>query len=281
MTTTTTAERRIIDVHAPVVVNETPVHVAKEAIKSGLWAAHDPFLLMMDDQFGQGAFGLHPHRGIETITYIIDGRLEHNDNRGGGGMLGARDVQLMTAAKGIIHNEVPPAGETVHSLQLWLNMPAAVKLSEPRYQDLHHAEMPQVHTTGATVTVYSGSSHGVRVDTLNHVPFTLVEIDLEAGASAVQDLPGSYNGFVHIIHGQGQVGADRTSASEGQTLWLDRTDTAGDTTITITADTSMRVLVAAGEPLHEPVVAAGPFVMNTDQQIADAYADYKAGRFNP
>lgn len=281
MPTTTAIQHRVVDVHDPVVVNQTPVHVAKEAIKPGLWEAHDPFLLMMEDRFGQGAFGLHPHRGIETITYIIEGRLKHNDNRGGGGVLGARDVQLMTAAKGIIHNEVPPAGETVHLLQLWLNMPASAKLSEPRYQDLHHGEMPQVHLAGAEITVYSGTSQGVSSDTLNHVPFTLVEVDLEPGATVVQDLPRSYNGFAHVIVGQGRIGADRTSGSEGQTLWLDRTDTTGLATITITAETAMRVLIAAGEPLHEPVVAAGPFVMNTEAQIAEAYADFRAGRFNP
>lgn len=280
-TTATTIQRRVVEVHDPVVVNRTAVHLAKEAIKPGLWEAHDPFLLMMEDRFGQGAFGLHPHRGIETITYIIEGRLEHNDNRGGEGMLGARDVQLMTAGGGIIHNEVPPVGETVHLLQLWLNMPASAKLSEPRYQDLHHGEMPQVDLDGAEITVYSGTSNGVSADTLNHVPLTLVEVDLEPGATVVQDLPGSYNGFVHVIGGQGDVGADRTTGAEGQTLWLDRTDTTRVTTITITAETAMRVLIAAGEPLHEPVVAAGPFVMNTEQQIAEAYADFRAGRFNP
>lgn len=281
MTTATATERRVVEVHDPVVVKQTPVHVAKEAIAPGLWEAHDPFLLMMDDRFGQGAFGLHPHRGIETITYIIGGRLEHNDNRGGGGVLGARDVQLMTAASGIIHNEVPPAGETVHLLQLWLNMPAATKLSEPRYQDLHYADMPRVRLDGTEITVYSGSSHGLAAPTLNHVPFTLVEVELEPGATVAQDLPGSYNGFVHVIAGRGSIGVDLVSGSAGQTLWLDRPDTAEATTVTITAQTAMRVLVGAGEPLGEPVVAAGPFVMNTEEQIAEAYADFKAGRFNP
>jgi redox-sensitive bicupin YhaK (pirin superfamily) len=262
-------------------VQDTPIHRASEAIAPGLWAKHDPFLLMMEDRFEVGAFGWHPHRGIETITYVIDGNLEHHDNRGGGGVLGARDIQLMTAGRGIIHVEQPPESQSVHLLQLWLNMPAAEKMSEPRYQDLRAVEMPRRVEPGAQITVYSGVSGSQSAHTLNHVPFTLVEVDLTAGSSVVQSLPGSYNGFVHVIHGEGHFGADATAGTTGQTLWLDRPEGASDTTVTISAVSDLRVLIAAGEPLGEPVAAAGPFVMNTQEQLRQAFADYQAGRFDP
>lgn len=274
-------ERRIARVHDATLVNETPIHRAREAVTPGLWVEHDPFLLMMEDRFQAGAFGWHPHRGIETITYVIDGHLEHHDNRGGGGVLGPRDVQLMTAARGILHVEEPPKDETVYLLQLWLNMPAAEKMSEPRYQDLRAVEMPRRVEPGVEVTIYSGSSNGLRADTVNHVPLTLVEVDLAPGVSVVQDLPGSYNGFVHVIHGEGRFGADATAGSAGQTLWLERVTSAEDSTVAVTAETPLRVLIAAGLPLNEPVVARGPFVMNTTEQIDQAYADYQAGYFNP
>jgi redox-sensitive bicupin YhaK (pirin superfamily) len=169
----------------------------------------------------------------------------------------------------------------VHTFQLWVNMPAAAKFAEPRYQDLRHDEMPAVHLDGVDITVYSGSSHGSRANTRNHTPFTYVEIDLSAGASVTERLPDSYNGFVHVVRGKGRIGADETLAKEAQTLWLERSEAATDTTITITAETAMRVLVVAGKPLGEPVVTGGPFVMNTAEQITEAYADYRAGRFGP
>ncbi|QOL13464.1 pirin family protein [Dickeya dianthicola] len=277
----TTAARRVIDVHDTRVVKDEPNHLAKIVIEPDAWAERDPFLVMAEDRFGQGAFGRHPHRGIETITYVIDGRLDHEDNRGNAGSLGPRDVQLMTAGRGIIHNEVPQEGTTAHILQLWLNLPAARKFTEPRYQDLLHAAMPQVSRGGAVVTVYSGAFGELIADTLNHAPFVLLEIDAAAEADLDVPLPGSYNGFVHIIDGTGHVGSDASPARPGQTLWLDRTSAATDTTVRIATQAGLRALVAAGEPLREPVVARGPFVMNTAEQITQAYEDLRAGRFEP
>ncbi|RDD70858.1 pirin family protein [Paracoccus versutus] len=271
--------RRVVDVHDARVFKDTPSHLAKVVIEPNAWAEHDPFLIMAEDRFGGGAFDLHPHRGIETITYVIDGRLDHQDNRGNTGSLGPRDVQLMTAGRGIIHNEVPPEGTMVHTLQLWLNLPATQKLTEPRYQDLLHAAMPRISRNGAVVTVYSGSFDGTMANTLNHTPFTLLEMDAPAESHIDVPLPGSYNGFVHVIDGEGEVGVDGTSAKPGQTLWLERTEAGIDTSVRISTQTHLRVLVAAGEPLRETVVARGPFVMNTAEQIKEAYADLRAGCF--
>ncbi|HBO1345079.1 pirin family protein [Pseudomonas aeruginosa] len=275
-----TVSRRVIDVHDARVFHEAPNHLAKAAIESDKWTEHDPFLVMAEDRFGQGAFGLHPHRGMETITYVIDGRLDHEDNRGNAGSLGPRDVQLMTAGRGILHNEVPPPGSMVHTLQLWLNLPAARKFTEPRYQDLLYREMPRISRDGAVVTVYSGAFGEVVADTLNHTPFVLFEIDAASAAQIDVPLPGGYNGFVHVVHGAGHVGPDATPASTGQTLWLERTAADAATTVRVATQTGIRVLVVAGEPLNEPVVARGPFVMNTAEQIEEAYKDLRAGRFN-
>ena len=272
--------RRVIDAHDARVVQDSPNHLARMLIEPGAWADHDPFLVMAEDRFGRGAFGPHPHRGIETVTYIIDGRLEHEDNRGNAGSLGPRDVQLMTAGRGIVHNEVPSEGTIVHALQLWLNLPAARKFAQPRYQNLLHAAMPRLALGGAEITVYSGALGGISASTLNHVPFVLLEIDAVAEADIDVPLPGAYNGFVHVIGGNGHIGAAATPAGPGQTLWLDRS-AASASSVRIATRTGIRALIAAGEPLHEPVVARGPFVMNTDEQIAEAYEDLRAGRFDP
>jgi quercetin 2,3-dioxygenase len=279
--TTTATERRIISVEDPALVKDSANHRARAVIPTGQWDRHDPFLLMMQDTFGVGAFGMHPHRGIETITYVIEGHLAHSDNRGNAGLLGPGDIQFMTAGSGIVHLEEPPAGEQVALLQLWLNLPAAAKMTEPRYQDLCGVDMPRRLANGAELTVYSGSSGGVTASTLNHVPVTIVAARLEAGASVQQDLPGSYNGFVHVLEGEGQFGSDLVAGRPGQTLWVDRLEADVATSLTITAITDLRVLLAAGRPLHEPVAAAGPFVMNTEAQLREAFADYHAGRFDP
>lgn len=278
-TDSTAVMRRVSEVHDPQVVNDAPNHLARQAIAPGDWERRDPFLLMMEDRFGQGAFGPHPHRGMETITYIIDGHLDHSDNRGHSGRLGPRDVQLMTAGRGIVHNEVPAPGVMVHSLQLWLNLPAADKLTQPRYQDLRHDQMPTIVADGVTITVYAGRFGDVSAPTMQHTPFQLAEVDLVAGAAVDVELVPSYNGFVHVVAGGGWVGPDRIPAVEGQTLWLERTDAAN--VARVGADSAMRVIVAAGRPLAEPVVSYGPFVMNTQEQILEAFEDYRAGRFEP
>ena len=209
---------------------------------------------------------------------VIDGHLAHSDNRGNAGLLGPGDIQFMTAGSGIIPVEEPPAQEQVFLLQLWLNLPAAAKMTEPRYQDLRGAHMPRRINDGAELTVYSGSSRGVTASTLNHVPVTLVKARLEASVSVQQDIPGTYSGFVHV---QGTFGADAVVGQPGQTLWVDCRHGDIPTVLTLTAVTDLRVLLAAGRPLCEPVAAAGPFVMNTEAQLRQAYDDYRAGRFDP
>ncbi|MFG6115861.1 pirin family protein [Halobacillus sp. MO56] len=252
-----------------------------QVLPPGNWKQFDPFLLMAEDWFQQGTFPDHPHRGMETITYVIEGKLKHEDNHGGSGVLEPGDAQLMTAGSGIVHSEDPLPGETVHSLQLWLNLPGSKKSAKPRYQDLKAEAMPVHKEAGAEIRVYSGTSGNVKADTENHVPLTYVEMKLEAGAEVTQELPGSFNGFLYIMEGSGTFGKDETEGKENQVLWLGRPSNAEDSEITIKAKEQLRAILVAGEPIGEPVVARGPFVMNTEEEIFQAYRDYQEGKFGP
>jgi redox-sensitive bicupin YhaK (pirin superfamily) len=256
------------------------IHTAAPILEPGHWEDFDPFLLLMEDKFQKGAFDVHPHRGFETVTYVIDGMIEHYDNAsGGGGVLRPGDLQFMTAGRGVVHNESPADGESVHLLQLWVNLPRANKMEEPRYQNLQAKDMPVRQEDGALIRVYSGSSGEVVSDTLNYAPITFVEMIVDSGVSVSQDLPGSYNGFIYVLEGSGTFGANKATAQKGQALWLGAADEAARSAIQVTADEKLRLVLLAGEPLREPIVARGPFVMNTEEEIRQAYEDYRNGTF--
>ena len=258
----------------------SPIHTAGAILEPGHWQEFDPFLLLMEDQFSKGAFDFHPHRGIETITYIIDGRINHYDNAtGAGGTLEKGDFQLMTAGRGVIHNESPEEGDKVHLLQLWVNLPRKHKMTEPRYQNMHAKDMPIRQEDGVMIRVYSGSSGDVVSNTLNYVPVTFVEMVLEKGATIAQDLPGSYNGFIYVLEGSGTFGENKIVAEKGQAMQLDSAVEADMSSIQVNANENLRLILFAGEPLKEPVVAYGPFVMNTEEEIHQAYRDYQEGKF--
>jgi len=168
----------------------------------------------------------------------------------------------------------------VHTLQLWLNLPAADKLSDARSQELRLHELPVRRGAGFEAIVYSGSSGSTSATTANHVPVTMVNARLEPGATFVQDMPGWYNAFVYVLAGGGAFGVRRTRARAGQVLWFDNADAWAPSEITVLAgDEGARILLFAGEPLGEPVAARGPFVMNTLAELQQAYADYRDGKF--
>lgn len=258
----------------------SPTHKAGLILEPGHWEAFDPFLLMAEDWFERGTFGQHPHRGIETVTYVIDGRLEHYDNHGGRSELLPGDVQWMTAGRGVIHSEEPARGETVHTLQLWVNLPSQKKMAEPRYQNLRGADMPIRQEEGATIRIFSGSSKGITAETKNHVPVTMVELTLDAGAIVSLDLPGDYNGFIYVLNGRGFFGHSQKEAGQSQVVWLGLEAAGQDSELIVRATEPLKAILYAGKPLREPVVARGPFVMNTEEQIRQAYLDYQAGKFN-
>jgi hypothetical protein len=253
-------------------------HRVRLVLEPDHWAEYDPFLMMAEDWFTPGTFGDHPHRGIETVTFVLEGELRHSDNYGGAGLLKPGDAQWMTAGRGIVHCEEPHT-PLVHSLQLWVNLPAARKMAAPRYQDLRAAELPVRQEPGAVLRVYSGRSGAVAANTENHVPVTMVEFQLEPGASVTQELAAGDNAFFYLLAGSGRFGAEATLAAAGQVVWLSRAEQDGASTVRVQAVEPLRAVLWAGPPVREPVVSYGPFVMNTVEEIRQAFADYQAGKF--
>jgi len=258
----------------------TPSHRARPLVHDGDFAAADPFLFLMEDWFDNRVFEFHPHRGMETVTFVIEGELDHREQGKESSRFVTGDAMFMTAGRGVIHNETPIDSRTVHTLQLWVNLPAADKLTEPRYQVLKRDAQPVRNLDGATIRLFSGASGNLNSETLNHVPVTMVEFELQPNARAVQELPADYNGFLYVLEGAGFFGVDRKPAQAGQIVWLERPDKKGDSEFAVqTGDQPLRAILWAGRPLRESVVAYGPFVMNTKEQIRQAFADYQAGLF--
>jgi quercetin 2,3-dioxygenase len=274
--TTMRSHRDVARIDRPTVARGmTDTHRVRPLVPPGDWAATDPFLLLMEDWFPEGVFDRHPHRGIETVTYVLDGTIEHYDNHGHSGTIGAGDVQWLTAGRGLIHNEKPAAGQTVHLLQLWVNLPQADKLVPPRHQDLRGIDIPVRREPGAEVRVFSGSSGGVAASTQNYAPVTMLEIRLEPGVTIAQDLLPDFNAFAVVLDGGGSLGSSSAPVSAGDVAWLTRSEEPS--TVNITAgDERLRALLFAGRPLREPVAARGPFVMNTERELAESYAEFRA-----
>jgi hypothetical protein len=261
--------------HAPGMAN-------RPLILPGHWSDFDPFLVLMEDWMREpGGFPDHPHRGIETVTLVLDGELHHADNRGNGGVLGADDVQWMTAGKGIIHAELPNRDRSSHTLQLWLNLPSRRKMVESDYQDLLASRATAIEDDRARIRVVSGAIEGVEAPTRNHTPVQYLDVRIEAGGLVSLPVPAAHNGFVLVLQGSVLVGPERVRGAAEQVLWMDFPveGASGISALAIVGETPSRVLVVSGEPIRERVVAYGPFVMNTEEEIAQAYRDFHSGKF--
>lgn len=244
----------------------------------------DPFLML--DEFGSaegadyiGGFPDHPHRGIETVTIMFDGRMRHGDNRGNSGVIGPGGVQWMTAGRGIVHSEMPEQEDgLLRGLQLWVNLPRAEKMTEPRYQNLDPEDIPTLALPGSgRVRVVAGrfqgvegAARGIAVDPL------LLDIVLEAGAALTVPVPGGHTAFAYVTDGQAGVGRPAAAVPAGTLAAL-----GPGTAVALEgqAEGETRLLLAAGRPLDEPVAWYGPFVMNTPEEIRQAIRDYQEGRF--
>ena len=251
-------------------------------IAPGHWADFDPFLVLMEDWMREpGGFPDHPHRGIETVTFVLDGELHHADNRGNSGVLGADDVQWMTAGRGIIHAELPNQDRSSHTLQLWLNLPSSRKMVESDYQDLLATQAVSLEDARAAIRVISGSVEGVSSPTRLHTPVQYLDVRVEAGARVSVPVPAAHNAFVLVLDGVVRVGPDLVQGEAGQVMWLDfpPLGVTGASALELRADVPSRALVVSGEPIREPVVAGGPFVMNTEEEIVQAYRDFHSGKF--
>jgi redox-sensitive bicupin YhaK (pirin superfamily) len=256
-------------------------------------AALDPFVHM--DQMGSidwepgAAKGTswHPHRGFETVTYLLDGVVRHQDSNGGGGVIGDGDTQWMTAGGGILHIEAPPEdvvarGGTFHGIQLWVNLPSRLKMTAPRYQDLHGAENTLLSSSdgGALLRLIAGDVPGHAGPGSTHTPIAMLHASVHAGAQLRLPWPQEYNALVYVLSGRGTVGPDGQPIHEGQLAVLG----AGDA-IRVAADEAqdsaapaLELLLLGGQPIREPVAAYGPFVMNTKAELQQAYDDFQAGR---
>lgn len=239
----------------------------------------DPFLALAEDWFSEPGFEWHPHRGIETVTMVLDGVLEHGDNAGNAGALLPGDVQWMTAGRGIIHRELAFRNEHAHTLQLWVNLPSRRKMVETGYQDLRASTRPSVSTPGVQVDVVSGTVAGVTGPASNQHPIQGALLTLDPGAFLDYGIPAAHRAFLYVLEGDVLIGKRRVR--EGQIAWSDPV-AGGTSTLHLSAaagDRPARVLAYSGAPLREPVVMGGPFVMNSRAEIERAYQDFHAGRF--
>ncbi|GIG64656.1 pirin family protein [Phytomonospora endophytica] len=255
--------------------------------------ALDPFVHM--DQMGEVEYApgepkgtpWHPHRGFETVTYMIDGEMAHSDSNGGGGLIGGGDTQWMTAGAGILHIETPPehlvaSGGVFHGLQLWVNLPRDKKFAAPRYQDITGEKVALLSSGdgGALVRVIAGEVDGHAGPGSTYTPITLVHATIAPGASLTLPWRADFNALAYVLAGDGSVGAQARPIGAGQLAVFG----AGDS-ITIAADerqdsrhSALDVYILGGLPIREPIAMYGPFVMNTKAEVVEAFEDFQAGR---
>lgn len=258
------------------------------------FAELDPFIHM--DQMGEVDYApgepkgtdWHPHRGFETVTYMIDGRFQHQDSHGGGGLITDGATQWMTAGSGILHIETPPAelvesGGVFHGVQLWVNLPASAKFAAPKYQSIEGREATLVSSSdgGALVRIIAGDLGDFAGPGSTYTPITLAHATIQPGAQLSAPWNQNYNALVYVLSGSGTVGAQQRPIRQGQLAVLG----AGDR-ITLEANSSqdsnrpaLEVLLLGGQRIGEAVAMMGPFVMNTRQQVIEAIEDYQKGRF--
>ncbi|MGV7227517.1 MAG: pirin family protein [Nitrospirales bacterium] len=247
----------------------------------------DPFLLF--DHFGssnaedyQAGFPMHPHRGIETVTYMLAGEVQHRDTLGNAGSIGAGDVQWMTAGGGILHEEMPqvrPEGNG--GFQLWVNLPARLKMTQPRYQDIPSPKIPEITTEdGAKIRVIAGDVAETKgaVTGIAANP-TYLDVFIPPGSSFTQSIPQGHTAFAYIFEGKGTFveddeGSQKLIAQTKLVVWED-----GDLVKIVTGEEAVRLLIISAQPLGEPIARYGPFVMNTKDEIAQALLDLKQGTF--
>ena len=253
----------------------------------------DPFILL--DHMGPVAYEpyeakgapWHPHRGFETVTYMIDGTMVHHDSHGGGGTISEGDTQWMTAGSGILHDELPAeelviSGGVFPGVQLWVNLPRTLKMTDPRYQDLRASELTLLtsHDGGALVRVIAGTLAGYQGPGSTYTPIVYAHASVSPGARLQLPWPPEFTAMVYVLSGSGTLGAERRPLVEGQLGVLGHGDA-----LEVGADDHQtgptgqwEILLLGGAPIREPVMQYGPFVMNTKQEIIDAITDFEAGR---
>jgi quercetin 2,3-dioxygenase len=264
--------------------------VVNRAFPTNLLSDLDPFLLL--DEIGpkdlapREAKGApdHPHRGFETVTYILEGQFEHKDSRGNIGKIGPGDVQWMTAGAGVVHSEMPEKefaqkGGRLHGFQLWVNLSRNDKMINPRYQDIPSPKIPLSQTADGLVIakVIAGEVLGIKAVIETRTPITYVHFTLQPGASVTQQVPKEYNAFVYVSGGQGLFGSEKQVVRRGQIITFGKDGEEVEIRAIIDTSSALDVLFIAGKPLNEPIARYGPFVMNRREEIMEAIADYQNG----
>ncbi len=251
----------------------------------------DPFLLLdemgpMDVAPGEAKGAPdHPHRGFETVTYMLSGEMEHKDSQGHEGRLTPGDVQWMTAGAGVVHAEMPSrefqrVGGRMHGFQLWVNLPKSDKMMKPRYQEIPSSRIPKATSADGLVTVgvIAGEAMGERAVIETRTPIIYLHYRIKPGGVTKQQVPGPYNAFAYIVEGEGLFGAEGERAVDGQMVLFAQDGNELRIENPAAEKTNLEVLVIAGVPLNEPVARYGPFVMNTEDEIRQAIKDYQLGR---
>lgn len=253
------------------------------AFPNGALREIDPFLLL--DEMGPrdfapdqlSGFPDHPHRGFETVTYMLEGQFEHRDSQGHAGRLSPGDVQWMTAGSGVVHSETPAKdfaqkGGRMHGFQLWVNLPRRDKMMQPRYQEVPSQKIPVAQGKNVKVHVIAGESLGKKAVIDTRTPIMYLHVALKQGARFEQKVPADYNAFAYVVNGSGTFGGKK--ASMGQVVVFGKD---GDS-VSVSAETDLSMLLIGGAPLNEPVARYGPFVMNTAEEIQQAIEDYSQGK---
>jgi quercetin 2,3-dioxygenase len=263
--------------------------IVNRAFPTHFISEFDPFLLL--DEMGPANYGPdeavgapdHPHRGFETVTYMLEGKFQHKDSHGHSGKLGPGDVQWMTAAAGVIHSEMPEdafrrKGGRMHGFQLWINLPRKEKMIKPHYQEIPGSKIPVGQSPDGKVTakVIAGQAFGVHAVIETKTPIMYVHFTLQPKSKVEQKVSTGYNAFAYVVKGDGLFGSDRKPAGRGQMVIF----STGDAILISNEsnDLPLDVLLIAGNPLNEPVARYGPFVMNEPHEIDQAMEDYRSGK---
>jgi redox-sensitive bicupin YhaK (pirin superfamily) len=243
---------------------------------------HDPFLLFDHFAFNNPlegplrGFPTHPHRGIETVTYILDGSVSHRDSLGNAGVIGPGDVQWMTSGRGILHEEMPRRGESgnIYGFQLWVNLPAAEKMSQPRYQEVKSSAIPVIEKDGVTIRLVAGELDGIRGPVTEIAASPLyMDVKLAPASRFIYPIPSGHTVLAYVFEGTGEFSGEVVE-SVGMVVFNDDGDQ-----IEVTSQTGVQFMLIAGAPFKEPIVPYGPFVMNTVEEIQQTLADLRNGTF--
>jgi redox-sensitive bicupin YhaK (pirin superfamily) len=274
--------RSISQIIEPQLVMEGAGVLLRRSVSPRASNEYDPFLLFDHFAFNNPlegplrGFPMHPHRGIETVTYMLDGSVSHRDSLGNAGVIGPGDVQWMTSGRGIMHEEMPRRGESgnIYGFQLWVNLPAAQKMGQPRYQEVNSSTIPVIEKDGATIRLVAGELDGTRGPVTEIAASPLyMDVNLPPASRFVYPIPSGHTALAYVFEGTGEF-ADQVIESVSMVVFNDDGDQ-----IEVRSETGVRFMLIAGAPFKEPIVPYGPFVMNTVEEIQQTIAELRNGTF--